>query len=319
MSINGKVFTKKDIDMHQRLMAFFMDQTGMKPPSEQADYLRKQAAASLLQVELLAEAAEQDKISVTPADVDADLNQAAQRLGSMEKLNAALQAVSLPQDYFKKQLERNLLVNKYLQKIRDLQPEVTDEEMQKFYKENEDKFENPERVKASHILVKVDSAAKPEDRAAARQKTEAVLKRLKAGEDFAAVAKQVSDCPSAQQGGDLGYFAKGQMVQPFEQAAFSLEPGKLSGIVETQFGYHIIKVADHQKAGKISFEDAKARIRPYMKQQQERFALRDTLQDRIKRAKVEYLDPTLKPAEPQASQPAQQPPQPVQQPSKEAK
>jgi peptidyl-prolyl cis-trans isomerase C len=306
MSINGKIFSKADLDMHQRLMAFFMDQTGMKPPSDQGDYLRKQAAASLLQIELMVEAAEQDKLSVTPAEVDADLNEAAQRVGSREKLDAALQAVSLPQDYFRKQLERNLLVNKYLQKIRDAQPEVTEEEMQKFYKENEDKFENPERVRASHILIKVEQNAKPEERAAARKKAQDVLKRLKAGEDFAAVAKEVSDCPSAQQGGDLGFFSRGQMVPPFEQAAFSLQPGKLSDIVETQFGYHIIKVAEHQKAAKVPYEEAKERIRSYLKQQQERFALRDTLQDRVKRAKVEYLDPTLKPAEPQAPQPSKQ-------------
>jgi peptidyl-prolyl cis-trans isomerase C len=102
----------------------------------------------------------------------------------------------------------------------------------------------PEQVHARHILVKVDPKADATQKAAARKKIEDIQKQLKNGEDFSELAKKASDCPSNAKGGDVGYFGRGQMVKPFEDAAFSLKPGEVSGIVETEFGLHLIKVMD---------------------------------------------------------------------------
>jgi len=143
--------------------------------------------------------------------------------------------------------------------------EVTPEEVKAFYDGNPDLFKTPEMVRASHILVKVDKEASGEEKAKALAKIKAIEKRIKSGEDFALVAKEVSDCPSKDDGGDLNFFHKGQMVPPFEKAAFSLKPGETSDIVETEFGYHIIKLTDRKTAGTMSFDEVKSRIEQHLK------------------------------------------------------
>jgi peptidyl-prolyl cis-trans isomerase D len=118
-----------------------------------------------------------------------------------------------------------------------------------------------EQVRARHILVSLDPAADEATKAAARAKLDAAKKRIEAGEDFAAVAKEVSDDPgSKDSGGDLGFFKRGAMVGPFEEAAFSLEAGKLSDAVETPFGIHLIRVEEKQAASELPYSEASGRV-----------------------------------------------------------
>lgn len=122
-------------------------------------------------------------------------------------------------------------------------------------------LDTPEQVRARHILVAVDAAADDATKAAARAKLEGAKKRIEAGEDFAAVAKEVSDDPGSKAGGgDLGFFKRGAMVSAFEDSAFSLEPGKLSGIIETPFGFHLIRVEEKKQASELPYSEASARI-----------------------------------------------------------
>jgi len=123
-------------------------------------------------------------------------------------------------------------------------------DVEKYYRRHLDQFEVQEQVKAAHILIKVAPKASAEERAARRKLAEKVLDEAKAGKDFAELARKYSDDPgSAAKGGELGYFPRGAMVKPFEQAAFSLKPGELSGIVETPFGFHIIECQGYIEAG----------------------------------------------------------------------
>jgi hypothetical protein len=135
------------------------------------------------------------------------------------------------------------------------------ERVRKAVEERRGELDTPEQVRARHILVAVDAAADPAAKAAARAKIEAAKKRIEAGEDFAAVAREMSDDPgSKQNGGDLGFFKRGAMVKPFEEAAFSLEPGKLSDVVETPFGYHLIRVEEKKAAAQLPYSEASARV-----------------------------------------------------------
>jgi len=130
------------------------------------------------------------------------------------------------------------------------QVEVTDERLAQYYEEHKEEFRQDEQVRARHILFKLPQQAGAEEEARIRAEAEAVLSRIRAGEDFAAVAAQVSqDSASAQQGGDLGFFKRGDMVKSFEDVAFGLKPGTASEPVRTEFGYHIIKVEEVQEAG----------------------------------------------------------------------
>ncbi len=150
------------------------------------------------------------------------------------------------------------------------QVEITDAEVQQYYDGHQDTYATPEQVQARHILFKVAPDTPPELKAQVRQKAEDVLKQVTAGEDFAALAKQHSEDASAAQGGDLGFFSRGKMVPPFEEAAFALAPGATSEIIESPYGFHIIKVEAKQEARTQSLDEVRTQIVDTLKQQQSR-------------------------------------------------
>lgn len=145
--------------------------------------------------------------------------------------------------------------------------EVSEGEVKEYYDAHQDEFQQEEQVRARHILIRVEEGADEATKAAARQRAEAVLARAKAGEDFAALATESSDDSSAARGGDLGFFRRGLMVPPFEEAAFAMQPGEISDIVETQFGYHVIRVEERTEEGTRPFADVAAEIAQKLKSQ----------------------------------------------------
>src|SRR3954452_6144174 len=142
-----------------------------------------------------------------------------------------------------------------MQAIRNRTP-VSAEDIQRNYEDNKKQYSTPEQVRASHILLKTEG----KDEAAVRKQAEDILKQAKApGADFAALAKKYSeDDGSKENGGDLDYFPKGRMVPEFEQAVFSMQPGQISDLVKSQFGFHIIKVVDHKPASTRALDDVRA-------------------------------------------------------------
>lgn len=137
---------------------------------------------------------------------------------------------------------------------------ISDAELQKEYQENLDSFRTPERVRVRHILIKTQGKPK-EDAPKLKEKAEDLLKQIKAGADFAELAKKNSeDTGSAVKGGELGFVTHGQMVPNFEKAAFSLKPGETSAVVETEYGYHILQAEEKQEAHTQSFEEARPQL-----------------------------------------------------------
>jgi len=140
--------------------------------------------------------------------------------------------------------------------------EMTDGQLAEYYEQHKEEFRREEQVRARHILFKLAQQAGAEEEARVRGEAETTLQRIQAGEDFAALASQLSEDPvSAQQGGDLGFFKRGEMVKPFEEMAFGLKPGVVSDPVRTDFGYHLIKVEEMQQAGYEPVEAVRAELR----------------------------------------------------------
>ena len=138
---------------------------------------------------------------------------------------------------------------------------VTEDDARKYYDENTEEFKVPEQIRASHILMKPIEGGDPNAaKATARAKTEDLLKQIKDGADFAELAKGNSSCPSAANGGDLNFFKRGDMTAPFEKVAFELKVGEHSDVVETDYGFHIIKVTDHMSPAIVSFEQTREKI-----------------------------------------------------------
>lgn len=165
----------------------------------------------------------------------------------------------------KEQIElmtNDLLASQYLLKEVVGKINVTDDDINLYYKAHQEEFRTPEMVRARHILIKVDKSASNDDKAKARSKAEDILKRIKAGEDFAKLASEFSEDPgSKNKGGDLGFSPKGRMVPDFEKVAFSLKPGEVSDIVETPFGFHIIKVEEKKESIQEPIEKVKDKVK----------------------------------------------------------
>jgi len=249
-------------------------QAGQLPPEFIEQYkqqLRQKVLEPMIIEMLLDEQVKKADIVVSEEDVIATL----EKSGSMQQPPLSIDDIKTlveSQGRNFEDLKKQMLENPGLryQKLIEAQwagkINVTDEDAQEYYSENPKDFETPEQVRVSHILIKPDTSdpnADPNDaKATAKAKAQQLLKQIKdQGADFAELAKANSSCPSSVQGGDLGLKPRGAWVPAFEKAAFGLEVGQVTDdVVETQFGYHIIKATERKDAGVITFDEAKDRI-----------------------------------------------------------
>jgi peptidyl-prolyl cis-trans isomerase C len=176
------------------------------------------------------------------------------------------------------ELKKRIIVDTYLKKKVESESKVSDDELKKFYEQNQDKFKSGEQIRASHILVKNE------------QEAQAILDQLKKGANFEELAKSKSVDSSAAKGGDLGWFGKGNMVPAFEKAAFSLKEGQLSGIVKSDFGFHIIKLTGIRAAGIRPFDEVKEQIKGAIMPQKQQQVFMKLKEDLKKGAKIELTD-----------------------------
>ncbi len=195
------------------------------------DKLREDILEKLIMESVLAKDAKAKNIIVTEDEVKAQMDKYIEMMGGQEKIDEFLKGQQLSKEYFEEFLMKQLLLDKhkeaYLNEVK-----VTDEEAKEYFNENKEELVV---VKASHILIKTEEEGK------------AILERLNSGENFATVAGEESiDSASAADGGNLGYFKKGSMISEFEEAAFDLKVGEVSGLVKTEVGYHIIYIEDRK-------------------------------------------------------------------------
>jgi len=265
--VNGTDISQTDFDKEVGRYEQQMAMMGQTPNPQQLAEIKDKVLNGLIDRELLYQESQKEGLKASKSEVDERISALKQRFPSEEEFKKTIEKLGLNEAGLRSQFEKELAIKALLDKKFAGKVTVTDQEMKKFYDENPDYFKTPERVRASHILVKVEPNASEADKAKARQKIEDIQKKVKKGDDFAALAKQYSDCPSSAKGGDLDYFQRGQMVGPFQDAAFAMNVGEVSDIVETQFGYHLIKVTDKKPAGTVSFEESKDKIKSYLEQQ----------------------------------------------------
>jgi len=222
---------------------------------------KKNILSQLIDYELLYQQAQTEKVKISNDEIDLEIDRIKDNFSSPEEFNEALKANNITIIQLKEDIKRQLMINSILEETRN-QISISDEELLEYYNENKDSFLEPEQVHARHILVETEEEANN------------LLLQLKEGlTDFAELAKEKSIGPSAPNGGDLGFFARGQMVKEFEDAAFSLETGEISDVVQTQFGYHIIKCEEKKEEYSPTFEEAKERISDTLKYQRENDAI----------------------------------------------
>ncbi|MCM3217591.1 peptidylprolyl isomerase [Niallia taxi] len=234
-SVDGEKITQNDLD----------------------EALNKQYGTSILQTLIANKVvdleAEKEKIKVTDKEKKAELDDLIESSGGEDAFNAALEANGASKADIEEELLRYLKIKKLLEP----RIEITDDQIKSYFNENKASFDTPEQVEASHILVADEKTAKE------------VKKKLDDGEDFADLAKEYStDTATKDNGGELGYFSSGQMVEEFEKAAFSMDVDEISDPVKTDNGWHIIKVTGHKDAVEAKLDDHKDEIKDTLFEQQ---------------------------------------------------
>ena len=235
----------------------------------------------LIGQELLWQAASRDETVADDAEVDPVFRQYRAQFDGDAAFAAKLREGGYNQDSFFEDLRRRISAQKWIDKFVRDRLEVSADEVHAFYLENAQEFTQPEEIRARHILIKLESGAADEARENARVLLSGIRQKIVGGGDFATLAQQLSQGPSAANGGDLGYFSRGQMVAPFEEAAFALAPGEVSEIVETRFGLHLIKLEDRKPPVQYEEKDMSEKIHAYLMQQKYRRAV-DEAVDRLK-------------------------------------
>ena len=266
------------------------------PPAEQSQEKIKEFKQKFLDQmiddRILRQEAQKRKIKINKRELEEGVKQVKKRFPTAAEFNAELKKENFSSAQFEKRIEEQLMVMKLMeQEIRAKTPQPKDEDVKKFYdqiiakmngkdlgldkKEEEEAASlgkmmtrmTSEQVHARHILVAVDKNATAQDKAAAKKKIEGIQKELKGGADFEELATKYSDDPgSKSRSGDLGFFAKGDMVPEFEKTAFAMNVGQISEPLLTDFGYHIIKVEEKRAPRKLSFDDVKGDLREFMSQ-----------------------------------------------------
>jgi peptidyl-prolyl cis-trans isomerase C len=264
--VNGSVITQADFDREMNRVQQRLFRMGKPPNDSQLSEIRKEVLENLINGELFYQESQKQGITVDEAAIDEQLNKLKERFPSDAEFKSALNKANLSEDAIKSELERGMTIQQFIDKQFVQKITVSDTESKAYYDSHPDLFKQPEQVRASHILIKVDSGAGESQKAEAHKKLEEIQEKAQKGEDFAALAREFSQGPSSARGGDLGYFRRGQMVKPFEEAAFALRPGEVSDIVETEFGYHLFKVIDKKPETTIAYKDIKDRLEQHLKQ-----------------------------------------------------
>ena len=285
--VNGVPITRLELDRAVKVM-LAQNQVQEPLPPETMKQAEDAALDQLISAELLYQQASKLEVKDLDKQIAEKVAQNKAKFSSEAEFEKALKGVEMTPRDMEDFTRKDILISNFIEKRFSAKAAITEAEARKFYDENLDQyFRKPESARASHILIGADETASPEVRNKAKEKALAILKRVKAGEDFAALAKSESTCPSSAQGGDLGPFTKGQMVPPFESAAFALKPGEVSDVVETQFGYHIIKLTEKQDASTESFDSVKGKITEFLKRDKVQKELTAYLEELRKTGKIE--------------------------------
>jgi peptidyl-prolyl cis-trans isomerase C len=288
--VNGAVITQEAFEQEMTPVLRQMEMQGQKPDESQVAEIRKKVLDNMINREVLYQASQKKNFTADDNAVEEKLASFKKQFPNEAQFKEALSKMNLSEEVIKKQIREQISIEQLVEK--EVAPGITvsEADAKAYYEANPQFFKQPEQVKARHILIKVAPDADEAKKAEARKKLETVQKKMKEGGDFSDLAKEFSEGPSSATGGDLGSFGRGQMVKPFEEVAFALEEGMVSDIVETRFGYHLIKVEEKEPASTVSFADGKERIEQMLKRQKVSEAVNEYIENLKKDAEIEvYL------------------------------
>lgn len=268
-----------------RLVRFYMSHgMTMDEVKRNLPKLEEKALDQAIGAKLLLDRAQELDIPLMAADIDAEVSKVVTQVGGPENYKKALDAQGITEVQFRKELEKGAKVNKLVEQACAGVADPTEDEVAKFYEAHKAEFVVPHQVLCQHILVKGSDDA-------ALDKIKAIRERIVGGgADFAEEAKKNSDCPSGQEGGSLGWFGRGMMVPEFDKVAFEMKKGEVSGVVSTQFGYHIIYKADEKGGGQQTLVDVHDQVKDLLRHEARGRAMDAFVAELRANAKIEYRE-----------------------------
>ena len=286
-TVNGTVITQDDFDIELERVRSQFARDGRSLNESQLANIKKGVLETLINRELLFQESQNKGIKIEDKEVNKQFDIVKKRFPNENEYKAALQKMGISEAELKSQIKEGMAIQQFVDDYLVQKVKVSEAEVKDFYENNPDMFKQPKQIKASHILIKFDIQADKSTKDQANKKIKKIQKKLEAGEDFTSLAKEFSEGPSNIKGGDIGYFNRGQMVKPFEDAAFKLKPGEVSDIVETRFGYHLIKVVDKKSESVVNYENVKDKIVQYLKQAKKREVIKVDVEKLRQKAVIE--------------------------------
>ncbi len=261
-TVDGTEINQADID---REVARLFERLGggqISPFQAEAmkEQLLQQAMERLIAHVLLYDAVKTQQITVSDETLAERHAEYVAQFPNEETYLGQLASMGMTEESLKEEMAKSLQIEELLKNNIGELEEATPAVCREYYETNAERFIQGEEVQASHILLTVDANTTDEERAAIKEKIEGIRKQCVDGADFAELARAESKCPSSANGGDLGWFGSGRMVKKFEEVAFRLQPGEISEVVETEFGYHVIRIADRRDEKKIPLADVEEQI-----------------------------------------------------------
>ena len=286
--VNGEAIDKAEFE---KAVKTIEERNGSAVPADQRDRVYRNILDQIIGYKLLLQESKARNVTVPDADIDSRIAQIRGQFPSEEAFKQTLDQQHVTVEQLRADARSEMLVTKMLQSEVEAKVSIKPEQVADFYQKNPDKFLQGERVRASHILISVPRNADAAAKQAAKTKAEGVLKEVKAGKDFGALAKQYSEDPgSAQNGGDLNFFGRGQMVPEFDQTVFAMTaPGQTSELVETQFGYHIIRLTEKQPSHTVALDEVKPQIQQYLENQARQDATQKFVNSLKAKGRIEIL------------------------------
>ena len=284
--VNGQEISAEAVNFElDRLVRFYMGHgMTMAEVRQNLPKLEAKALDQAIGAKLLLDQAARLDIPVTEKDIDAEVARVVQQVGGEENYKKALAAQGISEADFRKELEKGARVNMLVGQVCAHVADPTEDEVTAFYEAHKAEYVEPHQVLCQHILVKGSNDA-------ALDKIKEIRERIVNDKaDFAEEAKKHSDCPSGAQGGSLGWFGRGMMVPEFDKAAFEMKKGEVSGIVTTEFGYHIIYKADENGGGQQTIVDVHDQIKDLLRHEARGKAMDAYVADLREKATIEYKD-----------------------------
>ena len=278
--VNGTVLTEADIEEAlNEIMPAGVFHGGFS--SKKRETYRPQAFEKMIEKELFYQEAVKKGLKVDEEIIEAEREKTIKRLGGQKKFKAALKKAGITDEQYRERLKKKHLVKRFITVEVKEKARPTDEEVKAYYEANKKKFMRPEARKLTHILISVKPEATPEERRLKKARAQEVIDKIKAGQDMSVVAWDNSNGPYRVKGGDMGLVHKGRLSPDLEKEVFQLEPGRLSGIIETLHGYHIVRVEEVKAPEQLSLEDVHEKIQKDLTEKKEK-QLREALTTRLK-------------------------------------